>query len=150
MYERLIRVDYEEADFVKVLARNREQAGDIGGAVNYYRKALHRYINKRNYANIKEVWERLIEHRPDDTEFYLQLERKVARTVSEERAVALLEALYPHYYEEGGLGHHHRDPQAQFCAMSRRTRRRAPRSPRRIPRSTPATATWTSTCAFPT
>ena len=100
VYERLIRVDYEEADFVKVLARNREQAGDIGGAVNYYRKALHRYINKRNYANIKEVWERLIEHRPDDTEFYLQLERKVARTVSEERAVALLEALYPHYYEK--------------------------------------------------
>ncbi len=100
VYERLIRVDYEEADFVKVLARNREQAGDIDGAVNYYRKALHRYINKRNYANIKEVWERLIEHRPDDTEFYLQLERKVARTVSEERAVALLEALYPHYYEK--------------------------------------------------
>ena len=67
VYERLIRVDYEEADFVKVLARNREKAGDIGGAVNYYRKALHRYINKRNYANIKEIWERLIEHRPDDT-----------------------------------------------------------------------------------
>ncbi|MCY4374350.1 MAG: transcription elongation factor GreA [Spirochaetaceae bacterium] len=100
VYERLIRVDYEEADFVKVLARNREQAGDVSGAVNYYRKALHRYINKRNYANIKEVWDRLIEHQPDDTEFYLQLERKVARTVSEERAVALLESLYPHHYEK--------------------------------------------------
>ena len=100
VYERLIRVDYEEADFVKVLARNREHAGDVSGAVNYYRKALHRYINKRNYANIKEVWDRLIEHQPDDTEFYLQLERKVARTVSEERAVALLESLYPHYYEK--------------------------------------------------
>jgi transcription elongation factor GreA len=101
VYERLIRVDYEEADFVKVLARHREQAGDIPGAINYYRKALHRYINKRNYANIKEVWDRLIEHQPDDIEFYLQLERKVARTVSEERAVALLESLYPHYYENG-------------------------------------------------
>lgn len=104
VYERLIRVDYEEADFVKVLARNREQSGDIAGAVNYYRKALHRYINKRNYANIKEVWDKLIEHQPDEIEFYLQLERKVARTVSEERAVALLESLYPHYYEKEDWG----------------------------------------------
>ncbi len=99
VYERLIRIDYEEADFVKVLARNRERAGDLAGAINYYRKALHRYVNKRNYANIKEVWDKLVEHQPDDVEFYLQLERKVARTVSEERAVALLESLYPHYYE---------------------------------------------------
>lgn len=104
VYERLIRVDYEEADFVKVLARNREQSGDLDGAVNYYRKALHRYINKRNYANIKEVWDKLIEHQPDEIEFYLQLERKVARTVSEERAVALLESLYPHYYEKEDWG----------------------------------------------
>ena len=100
VYERLIRVDYEEADFVKLLAQKREQEGDIAGAINYYRKALHRYINKRNYANIKEVWDKLIEYQPDEIEFYLQLERKVARTVSGERAVALLESLYPHYYEK--------------------------------------------------
>lgn len=100
VYERLIRVDYEEAECVKILAQKYEQDGDIETASNYYRKALHRYVNKRNYSNIKEIWDKLVQYQPNDTEFFLQLERKVARTVSEERAVTLLESLYPQYYEK--------------------------------------------------
>ncbi|MFO8063580.1 MAG: transcription elongation factor GreA [Spirochaetota bacterium] len=101
VWERLIRVDYEEADIVRHLAEKREENGELEEAVDYYKKALHRYINKKNFNNIKEIWHRLIQYAPDDIEFFDHAEGKIAKVVSEDRAVQLLEDLYPHYKKEG-------------------------------------------------
>ena len=101
VWERLIRVDYEEADIVRHLAEKREEEGDMEEAVDYFKKALHRYINKKNFNNIKEIWHRLIQYAPEDSEFFDHAEGKIAKMVSEERAVQLLEDLYPHYKKEG-------------------------------------------------
>lgn len=100
VWERLIRVDYEEADIVRHLAEKREDEGEIEDAVDYYKKALHRYINKKNFNNIKEIWHRLIQYIPEDGEFFDHAEGRIARMVSEDRAVQLLEDLYPHYKKE--------------------------------------------------
>ena len=101
VWERLIRVDFEEADIVRHLAEKREEEGDVDAAVDYYKKALHRYINKKNFNNIKEIWHRLIQYAPEDSEFFDHAEGKIAKMVSEDRAVQLLEDLYPHYKKEG-------------------------------------------------
>jgi transcription elongation factor GreA-like protein len=45
-WERLIRVDYEEADIVRKLAEKAEEDGNNDSAVSHYKKALYRYINK--------------------------------------------------------------------------------------------------------
>jgi transcription elongation factor GreA len=100
VWERLIRVDYEEADIVRHLAEKREEDGELDEAVDYYKKALHRYINKKNFNNIKEIWHRLIQYAPEDTEFFDHAEGKIAKMVSEDRAVQLLEDLFPHYKKE--------------------------------------------------
>ncbi|PKL09508.1 MAG: transcription elongation factor GreA [Spirochaetae bacterium HGW-Spirochaetae-7] len=96
-WERLVRVDYEEADIVKLIAEKKEKAGDIDNAVDYYRKALHRYINKGLYSNVKEVWNKLIEHAPGDIEFFNHVQRKIAKQISEDKAAALLTDLFKHY-----------------------------------------------------
>ncbi len=101
VWERLIRVDYEEADIVRHLAEKREEEGELDDAVDYYKKALHRYINKKNFNNIKEIWHRLIQYAPEDSEFFDHAEGKIAKLVSEDRAVQLLEDLFPHYKKEG-------------------------------------------------
>lgn len=97
VWERLIRVDFEEADIVRRLAERREEEDDVDAAVDYYKKALHRYINKRSFNNIKEVWHRLNQYIPGETEFFFHAETKIAKAVSEERAVQLLEDYYPHF-----------------------------------------------------
>ena len=101
VWERLIRVDFEEADIVRRLADRKEEEGDIDTAVDYYKKALHRYINKRSFNNIKEIWHRLIQYVPEETEFFFHAEQKIAKSVSEERAVQLLEDYYPHFKKSG-------------------------------------------------
>jgi transcription elongation factor GreA len=99
-WERLIKVDYEEADIVRALAEKKEEEGKLEEAVDYYKKALHRYINKRLFNSIKEVWHKLIQYVPEETEFFQHAEGKIAKMISEERAVQLLEDLYPHFKEK--------------------------------------------------
>ncbi|MBN1518744.1 MAG: transcription elongation factor GreA [Spirochaetales bacterium] len=101
VWERLVRVDTEEADIVKLIAEKKERDGDMEGAVEYYRKALHRYVNKGLFSNAKEIWNKLIENAPGDIDFFLHVQRKIARTISEDKAAMLLSDLYRHYKTVG-------------------------------------------------
>jgi transcription elongation factor GreA len=94
-WKRLIRVDYEEADIVKHLAEIEEEAGNLEAAVDYYKKALHRFVNKKMFSNVKEIWSKLIDYAPEDIDFFFRVEKKVASTISEERAAMLLHLLFP-------------------------------------------------------
>src|SRR6056297_3014291 len=99
VWERLIKVDFDEADIVKQLAEKKEADGEIEDAVEYYKKAVHRYISKRLFSNIKEIWHKLIEYIPEETDLFFHIEKKVERSINSERAAQLLEELYAHYKE---------------------------------------------------
>ncbi|MDR0289717.1 MAG: transcription elongation factor GreA [Treponema sp.] len=94
IWERLVKVDYEEADLAKALAERYEKQGNNETAVDYYKKALHRYINKGLFANVKEIWEKVLIYCPEDIDFFLHVQKKVAKTISEERAIDLLKIVY--------------------------------------------------------
>ncbi len=94
-WRRLIRVDYEEADIVKHLAEIEDEAGNLEEAVDYYKKALHRFVNKKMFSNVKEIWSKLIDYSPEDIDFFFRVEKKVGSTISEERAAMLLHSLFP-------------------------------------------------------
>lgn len=94
IWERLIKVDHDEADIVRFLAEIKEKEGDIDTAVEYYKRAIHRYINKKLFSNEKDMWLKLVEYIPEETDFFFQIERKVSRVHSSERATQLLEAYY--------------------------------------------------------
>ena len=94
IWERLIKVDFEEADIVKLLAERREEKGDREGAEFFYKRAIHRYLNKKLFTNVKDIWNKLLEFSPDDLDFFFYVEKKVAKNISEERASQLLEELY--------------------------------------------------------
>lgn len=97
IWERLIKVDYEEADIVRQLAEIKEEEKDIEGAIDYYKKAIHRYINKKMFTNIKEIWEKLVQYCPDETDFFFNVDKKIEKMISPERASQLLEDLYGYY-----------------------------------------------------
>ncbi len=94
-WKRLIKVDYEEADIVKHLAEIEDEKGNLESAVDYYKKALHRFVNKKMFSNVKEIWSKLIDYSPEDIDFFFRVEKKVATTISEERAAMLLHSLFP-------------------------------------------------------
>ncbi len=99
-WERYIKVDYEEAEIVKLLADRKEEEGDLESAVEYWKKALHRFINKKMFSNVREVWEKIIEYAPEDVEFFFSVERKIVKVLSGDRAAQLLTFLVPHYKEK--------------------------------------------------
>ncbi|MGC9313039.1 MAG: DUF3553 domain-containing protein, partial [Sediminispirochaetaceae bacterium] len=99
VWERLIKVDFEEADIVKHLAEKKETEGEIEEAVEYYKKAIHRYINKKLFTSIKDIWHKLIEYIPEETDLFFHIEKKVERAINAERAAQLLEELYANYRE---------------------------------------------------
>jgi transcription elongation factor GreA len=94
IWERLVKVDLEEADITKALAEYFDAQGNIESAVDYYKKALHRYINKQLFTNVKEIWDKLLSYCPEDIDFFLHVEKKIARNISEEKAVLLLHDVY--------------------------------------------------------
>ncbi|MBF9016067.1 MULTISPECIES: transcription elongation factor GreA [unclassified Oceanispirochaeta] len=101
VWERLIKIDYNEAEIVKKLAEKYEADGKTEAAISYYKKAIHRYINKNLFTNVKDVWSKLIELSLDDLEFFLMVEKKIAKTMSIEKATVLLEDIYPAIQEKG-------------------------------------------------
>ncbi|MDR0410478.1 MAG: transcription elongation factor GreA [Treponema sp.] len=94
VWERLVKVDYTEADIAKSLAEHFEDEGDIDSCIDYYKKALHRYINKQLFTNVREIWQKLLEYCPEDLDFFLHVQRKTAKNISEEKAVLLLQDIY--------------------------------------------------------
>jgi transcription elongation factor GreA len=89
-WERLVKVDYEEADLAKALAEHYEKLGNTENAIDYYKKALHRYIAKSLFGNIKEIWEKLLQYCPEDIDFFLHVQKRIAKNLSDDKAVILL------------------------------------------------------------
>ncbi|MDR2094424.1 MAG: transcription elongation factor GreA [Treponema sp.] len=94
IWERLVKVDYDEADLAKALAEHYEKQGDSVTAIDYYKKALNRYINKQLFINVKDIWEKLLLYCPADIDFFLHVQKKIARNISEDKAVLLLRDVY--------------------------------------------------------
>ena len=97
IWERLVKVDFEEAEIAKSIAEHYEKNKNKEDAVEYYKKSLHRYINKGNFPNVREIWEKLLVLNIEDIEFFLHIQKRIAKHISEDKAVTLLNELYAKY-----------------------------------------------------
>jgi transcription elongation factor GreA len=97
IWERLIKIDYEEADIVKLIAERKDKLGLREEAIDYYKKALLRYVNKGLSTNVKELWHKLIEYCPEDIDFFFHVQKKISKQISPDKAATLLMELYSHY-----------------------------------------------------
>ena len=99
LYRHLVRIDHEEADIAKLLAEKYEQEGNIQDAVDNYKKAIHRYINGKTLNQVKAVWTKLVSLIPEEIDFFYLVQRKIAKTFSEDKSTLLMHELYNYYYD---------------------------------------------------
>jgi transcription elongation factor GreA len=101
VWERLVKIDYDEADITRKLAAIKEKEGKVEEAVDYYKKALLRYLKKGVYNSVEEIWLKLIELVPEDLNFFLNTEKRIADSSGIEKAGFLISFLVPYYKEKG-------------------------------------------------
>lgn len=99
LYERLVKIDLEEADMVKALAEHAEELGNSDDAVNFYKEALARYVSLKNFSLVKEIWTKLVSFIPENIDFFLHKQREIAKSISEDKSVVLMQELYAWYKE---------------------------------------------------
>ncbi len=99
VYETLVRVDHEEADTAKLLAERYEKQGDMESSVDYYKKAILRYINLgiNSMNQVKEIWTKLVSIVPEEIDFFYLVQRKIAKAISENKSAILMQELYTYY-----------------------------------------------------
>lgn len=97
IYETLVKIDHDEADLAKTLAEKYEKDGDMETAIEFYKKALLRYVNKNLSTQIKETWTKLVSLIPEEFDFFFLVQSKIAKTISEDKSALLMHELYDYY-----------------------------------------------------
>lgn len=94
VWERLVKVDYEEVDIVKAIAEWYEKNGDIENALFYYKRAILRYLNAKDFSAIQTLWSKFLTLIGDDFGYLMGLVDRVASKLGDDKAVVLLIDLY--------------------------------------------------------
>ena len=97
LYEKIVKIDFEEADLAKLLAEHYEANGDVDNTISFYKKAILRYINANNYNACKEVWTKLVQLIPEEIDFFQNLRRKISKQMGDLKTTTLMQELYNYY-----------------------------------------------------
>lgn len=98
LYEKIVKLDFEEAELAKALADHYE-ATNQELAIDYYKKSLLRYVAAKNISAVKELWSKLVSLIPQEIDFFLLVQRKIAKSISEDKSALLMQEVYDWYKE---------------------------------------------------
>ncbi|MCQ2596815.1 MAG: transcription elongation factor GreA [Treponema sp.] len=96
-YIDLAKNDITECELAKQVAEHFEEKGDRDNAIEFYKKALHRYVNAKNLTAIKEIWAKLVSEIPEEFDFFQLVRRKIAKTMGDNKTTTLMQELYGWY-----------------------------------------------------
>lgn len=94
VWERLVKVDYEEVVVVKAIAEWYEAKGDIENALFYYKRGMLRYINAKDFSAVQNLWTKFLGMIGDEFGYLMGIVDRVANKMGEEKAISLLANLY--------------------------------------------------------
>ncbi|MBB5225863.1 transcription elongation factor GreA [Treponema ruminis] len=97
IYERIVKVDLTEAEIAKKLADHYAAENDAEKANEFYKKALLRYVNNKNINSANEIWSKLVAAIPEEIDFFLLVQRKIAKSISADKSALMMQELYNWY-----------------------------------------------------
>lgn len=92
VWERLIKVDYDEIEIVRLLATYTQQKGNKEKAIVFYKKAVHRQIKRKDVSSIRSLFDALLDLEKDNFGYFLGVADQIA-TISRSTAIAVLRDL---------------------------------------------------------
>ncbi|MCF0262570.1 MAG: hypothetical protein HUK23_06635, partial [Sphaerochaetaceae bacterium] len=93
-WERLVKVDFEETEVLYLLAEYYDQKGDTAVALNYYRSIIRRHIKASDLSSLKNVWEKVMNLKGNNSEYLISLASKIADAMGSEKCVYFLNSIY--------------------------------------------------------
>ncbi len=94
VWERLVKVDYDEIQLVTALAEHYAATGDMARSGFFYKKAMLRYINSDNFNAVQSLWTKFLEIIGDEFGYLMGIVDRVALKMGVTRAIKLLSDLY--------------------------------------------------------
>ncbi|GMO58195.1 MAG: transcription elongation factor GreA [Treponemataceae bacterium] len=98
--EQLVKLDHEDAERAKRLAEYNEKNGNAEVAIDYYKKAVLRYVMQKELTQTKEVWSKLVALIPEEIDFFYSVQRKIAKSINAEKSATMMQELYAYYLEQ--------------------------------------------------
>ena len=92
LWERLVKVDYEEVEIVRLLALHAQEQKDLEAAASFYKKAIHRLIKKSDISSVRTVFHALLLLDVEEFGYFMGVVEQVGLE-SKSTAVALLREL---------------------------------------------------------
>ncbi len=92
LWERLVKVDYEEVEIVRLLAIHAQEEKNVELAASYYKKAIHRLIKRRDTSAVRQIFSALLFLDVEQFGYFMGVVEQVA-IESKSTAVALLREL---------------------------------------------------------
>ena len=96
LYIQIVKIDFQEADIAKLLAEHYAESNEKL-SIEYYKKAILRYINIGNYNAVKEMWTILVQKIPQEFEFFQLLRRKISKIFGATKTTNPMQELYNWY-----------------------------------------------------
>nr|WP_267916723.1 transcription elongation factor GreA [Borreliella afzelii] len=96
IWTRIVEADIGDTVFVRQLATYYETI-DLQKSIFYFRKAIYRFIDKKQMSGIREVWAKLIHYVSDDFDSFLLILQKIEKDLGFKKAIVLYEDLFDHY-----------------------------------------------------
>ena len=108
-YEKILENDHEDPEIPRLLAEYHQKQKDSDKATRYYKNALQRYVDAKNFTGAKEMFSKIIELNSSNLsrvyDFLIKEEKRTAKLISEQKAIMLLELLYLYYTEKEDYEH---------------------------------------------
>lgn len=93
MWERLVRTNFEETEILKKLAQHYEETSDTSIAMNYYQRATQRLLKNQDFAELKDLWEKIKELRSNNPAYLIKQAERYSQVLSNGRGVFFLQDL---------------------------------------------------------
>ena len=61
---------------------------------------MHRFINKKNFSQIKDLWVKFLEYCPQDFDYFMNVAGRVSKFLQKDRAAQLLDSLLSYYRDQ--------------------------------------------------
>ncbi|MFA7108300.1 MAG: GreA/GreB family elongation factor [Sphaerochaetaceae bacterium] len=85
IWERIVRIDYDEIEILMKLSEYFEAKNDKQTAMNYYQRSAQRLLKIRDFSNLKYLWIKIVDIKKNSPEYLINTAERFAQNLKNEQ-----------------------------------------------------------------